>query len=745
MERRTFQAERARRESDPLLEKRLRALETYLEGTGIPVENGGSAGPGIGSQPELERIPESQVIFDEDGHDHSGGEQGNPIDHDDLENVLPDQHAHTVLSSAHTDTDPDTLVEGDILRANASDLLERLPIGAGGEVLTVVGGLPAWAPSSGGGSTGTGVVRVPFGAWAKGNLSLLSTTPGDELDQSWSKGANDTTPMIPSAAAHLTVIKVSCENAPTGADVTFTVYKNGVATALAVTLTAGNDTAVATGSVAFAAEDLITVFAYRSASISNSNHQAVAVVEGYYDDFTGGAPGVKEGGVAVVAAANQIDFGAGFDVTESPTGEANVNLDLSEAVTGDVSFTGNAGTVEALQGVLVPAPVAGDDGKALTYDHASGEFIYDSSGGGAPTDAQYLVGAASGSLSAEKVIGTDFLATATYASIPGSPLTGDIFIPTNWGDSGGSLTALERVGLHYNGSAWRQFSKSPYSPMLAQGRISASSTLAVPSADVTSTNTLYYLPFTGAGVAELFYGGYITSYIIPTAGVSLALSGLTSGKPYDVFLYTDSLINTATLALELVVWTNDTTRATALATNGLILHKSGDETRRYVGTIYTTNTNETVDTAVKRYVWNLDNQVLRHMRGIESTDAWNYTSTTMRRMNDSSSNRVDWVQGLALGPVTLMALGGARNTGANRDAWLGVGIDSDTTNSGLAPPQHLSTVYNEFHSYYQGFPGVGKHYGQPLERSEATGTTTWLGDLGQAGQLAAGIIGNLMG
>src|SRR3989304_4061430 len=41
--------------------------------------------------------------------------------------------------------------------------------------------------------------------------------------------------------------------------------------------------------------------------------------------------GVHESGAEVVPAVSVLDFGLGFDVTEGPSGEANVALDLTEA------------------------------------------------------------------------------------------------------------------------------------------------------------------------------------------------------------------------------------------------------------------------------------------------------------------------------------------------------------------------------------------------------------------------------
>lgn len=44
-----------------------------------------------------------------------------------------------------------------------------------------------------------------------------------------------------------------------------------------------------------------------------------------------GALTVKEGGTTASSAVTALDFGAGFGITESPSGEANVSLDMSEA------------------------------------------------------------------------------------------------------------------------------------------------------------------------------------------------------------------------------------------------------------------------------------------------------------------------------------------------------------------------------------------------------------------------------
>ena len=77
--------------------------------------------------------------------------------------------------------------------------------------------------------------------------------------------------------------------------------------------------------------------------------------------------------------------------------------------------------------------------------------------------------------------------------------------------------------------------------------------------------------------------------------------GLTASRVYDVFGY----LNSGTLALELLIWTDATNRATALAYQDGVLIKSGNATRRYLGTIYINSTGgQTEDTEIQRFVWN---------------------------------------------------------------------------------------------------------------------------------------------
>lgn len=100
---------------------------------------------------------------------------------------------HSILSATHTDTIPASLVAGDLLAANGSAALARVPVGTAGQVLTVTAGAPAWATPAAGGSSSTraigltidgagsaittgvkGFVRVPYSGTIT-RSTLLST------------------------------------------------------------------------------------------------------------------------------------------------------------------------------------------------------------------------------------------------------------------------------------------------------------------------------------------------------------------------------------------------------------------------------------------------------------------------------------------------------------------------------------------------------------------------------------------
>ena len=258
-------------------------------------------------------------------------------------------------------------------------------------------------------------------------------------------------------------------------------------------------------------------------------------------------------------------------------------------------------------------------------------------------------------------------------------------------------------------------------------RLTLTSGTPVTTSDVTAATTIYCTPYNGNRIA--LYDG--TNWQLrASAEFSLALGTLTSGKPYDVFCYDNAGVPT----LEFLVWTDDTTRATALVYQDGVLVKSGVTTRRYLGTFYTISTTQTCDMGIMagattgRYLWNYYNRVSRSMSRKESTATWNYTTATVRQANGSTSNQLNYVVGVAEDNVVASVTASMANAGG-ATCNVSIGVDSTTVQSGTFNWGTGNATINNMNTtaYYEGIPGVGRHYLVWQEYSQANGTTTWTG------------------
>lgn len=271
------------------------------------------------------------------------------------------------------------------------------------------------------------------------------------------------------------------------------------------------------------------------------------------------------------------------------------------------------------------------------------------------------------------------------------------------------------------------------------GRLTTESGVPVSTADRTAQGTIYYTP-DAHDFVRLWDGTRPKIYQFTER--SLAITA-TSGKNYDYFLYD----NAGTLTLEpSAAWTNDTTRADALAWQaGVGWVKSGTPTRLHLGTIRASGTNTTEDSAGgtttnvggKRFVWNRYNRRKRAMAVIDDTDTYNYTTATWRQARGNSGNKVEWITGDSSSYVQAECLHQSITSGTAVARSAAVGIDSTTAYSGL--PGYGALVYAHHYAIYKGTPGLGYHYAAWLEWSRASSTTTWGGDYGEPAIVQSGL------
>lgn len=288
-----------------------------------------------------------------------------------------------------------------------------------------------------------------------------------------------------------------------------------------------------------------------------------------------------------------------------------------------------------------------------------------------------------------------------------------------------------------------------YAAAVPGGRLTLTSGTPVTTSDVTGATSVYYTPYIHDRI--MLWNGTAWQYYTFTEK-TLALGTVTSALPYDVFGY----LSAGALVLEKLAWTNGTTRATAITLQDGRYAKSGDKTRLYLGTFYTTSTTTTEDSGGgtssqvggKRFLWNMYNRVARPLAVIDTTDTWSYTTDTIRQANGASGNKVEFVLGLSQSEV-VASVRGSVNLVSNttRGAKIGVGVDSTTAFSGLVQQAFndgAASLIFSLSGEYRGLMAVGYHYLAWCEKGGSAGTSTFTGDAGSS-SAQSGLSTSVMG
>lgn len=288
------------------------------------------------------------------------------------------------------------------------------------------------------------------------------------------------------------------------------------------------------------------------------------------------------------------------------------------------------------------------------------------------------------------------------------------------------------------------------------GRLTLTSGTPVLASDVTAAATLYYTPFVGRW-CPLWNGNFWQQ--VPFIETSLALDSNSghsgyqaSGSLFDVFAFLNS--GTFTIGTG-PAWTSTAARGSGVGTTQLQLtqgiwtnavsitlrfgNASGNTVSVpanqavYVGTLYATANGQTAmqfkpapaaggNNSVLG-LYNAWNRVRLIGRSQESTANWTYNSATVRNANNSASNRVTWIDGLAQSPVEARAFGYTAAQGV-----IGVGINSTSAFGGVMAYANAGGSMTAADS----LTALGLNFAQALEAS-ASGTVTFYGNLGVAG------------
>ena len=260
--------------------------------------------------------------------------------------------------------------------------------------------------------------------------------------------------------------------------------------------------------------------------------------------------------------------------------------------------------------------------------------------------------------------------------------------------------------------------------MVPGGRLTLTSNTPISTSDVTAASTIYYTQYNDDQIA-LYDGTNWRQYSFTQ--LSLALSALTSGKNYDVFVYSNS--GTPTLELS-AAWTNDTTRADAISRVNGVWSKSSATTRRYVGTIRTTGTTTTEDSNAKRYVWNTYNRVSVPSYQNDATGSWAVVATSAWEAIHAghAAWKHEFVLGLSEDAVvcSLTMLIFQATTGA---LYVSIGVDAANAQAPGAGDLYSQSSYGYASGtvVYNGWLPAGYHYCQGIEMSSSPANSTVYG------------------
>lgn len=269
-----------------------------------------------------------------------------------------------------------------------------------------------------------------------------------------------------------------------------------------------------------------------------------------------------------------------------------------------------------------------------------------------------------------------------------------------------------------------------YPLCLPGGRLTLASNNTIVNA--SNASVLYYLPHEHALIPVWDSSSLLWRYYpIPDAGLTLPNLTLLAAGTYDLF----AKIQNGVFSTDHLAWSSNTAR---VAVTGNLTRKNGiwvnnnNNSLTYLGTVRTTGTTGSTrfnDSESQRFVWNCYNQVEKRLYKTDATATWTYASATVRSMNGVAANRVEVIDGLGNGIMTLnFTIRGVPGMGAGFLG--GIGFDSTTviTNGAIVAASVDTTMTRPVSQII----GLGYHFAQALEGCYSAVTVTLYG----AGQSA---------
>jgi hypothetical protein len=168
----------------------------------------------------------------------------------------------------------------------------------------------------------------------------------------------------------------------------------------------------------------------------------------------------------------------------------------------------------------------------------------------------------------------------------------------------------------------------------------------------------------------------------------------------------------------------------------------------YVGSFRAIANGQTTDSKSQRLLFNAFNQASRILRVADPTASWQYSTAAWRQANGNANNQIDVLLGLPGIGISLQSIVFCSTAANPRTVRTGIGLDST---SGIAPFDSTggsgavtSSGAIIMSSFYNGYPGLGKHSLTWLEFGGGGDTQTWFGTDTATASFASGLIGSML-
>jgi hypothetical protein len=281
-----------------------------------------------------------------------------------------------------------------------------------------------------------------------------------------------------------------------------------------------------------------------------------------------------------------------------------------------------------------------------------------------------------------------------------------------------------------------------------QGRLTLVTGSPLMGSSTTNVNTMYYTPSAAGNGVPIWNGTSWQSYAITadltnvTTDATTNPAAVASTSNYDLFIWNNA--GTVTLSRG-PVWTNNTTRANALAViNGLFVNTSAitngpaANLGTYVGSARSSATSlwtftyggtASGGTAGQLNVWNEYNRSDFNSCVVDSGVSYTLTASTVREQRASTGMQNNYMVGVIEdvyhvfdnSEMTTVAVAGAVG-------YQGVGNDITTTMNGFRflPNSGASATTTVFNGYYHAIvPNIGLHFFAALEAGDGTNANTF--------------------